>query len=275
MSYGVPMRTAVRPPSHRDILRLTRLPKKTLPLSQPERVQALLEHGSVTDILNEYRPDLALGLDAEEPPSEVERDLQSWRDRGYRVTSIFDDDYPHLLREVHEAPALVYTQGEIVPQEQGVSIVGSRTAPDGALSAAFDLSQELSRQGIPVISGLARGIDTAAHHGALAVGGRTIAVMGTGLDHTYPEENWDLRRRIIDERGLILSQFEPPAGPTKASFPMRNQVMSGYGVATIVMAATEKSGTRHQAQAASAHGRAIIFAGSVAADVSWARDLVA
>ncbi|AWT27428.1 DNA processing protein DprA [Corynebacterium provencense] len=200
--------------------------------------------------------------------------VSNWQQRGYTITSILDRDYPELLREVREAPPLIFTQGALLPEERGASIVGSRDAAPGALAAARDVAGHLVELGLPVISGLAAGIDSAAHEGALDAGGRTVAIMGTGLDHTFPASNRELRQRIIDQDGLVLSQFLPEENGSKRSFPMRNAVMSGYGIATIVIAATEKSGTHHQARAAVKHGRGLIFTAKVATEVSWARALV-
>lgn len=200
--------------------------------------------------------------------------VEGWHQRGYTITSVLDSAYPELLREVREAPPLVFTEGALLPEERGASIVGSRTASLNALAAARDVAGHLVQLGLPVISGLAAGIDSAAHEGALDAGGRTVAVMGTGLDRTFPAANRELRERIVSQNGLVLSQFLPEEGGSKRSFPMRNAVMSGYGIATIVIAATEKSGTHHQARAAVKHGRGLIFTAKVADEVSWARALV-
>lgn len=200
--------------------------------------------------------------------------ISDWQMRGYTVTSILNGDYPELLREVREAPPLIFTQGTLDPSEGGASIVGSRDAAPSAIAAAREVAGHLVGLELPVISGLAAGIDSAAHEGALDAGGRTVAVMGTGLDHTFPASNRDLRRRIITQGGMVLSQFLPEENGSKRSFPMRNAVMSGYGIATIVIAATENSGTHHQARAAVKHGRGLIFTAKVASEVSWARALV-
>ncbi len=125
-----------------------------------------------------------------------------------------------------------------------------------------------------VISGLAKGIDKAAHESALEAGGRTVAIVGTAIDKVYPKAHAPLQQRIIDQGGLILSQFHPGSNPGRKGFPMRNAVMSGYGLASVVLAAHEKSGTRHQCQAAVGHGRRVIFAKTVLDTTSWARDYV-
>jgi DNA processing protein len=125
-----------------------------------------------------------------------------------------------------------------------------------------------------VIAGLAAGIDTAAHKAALVRGGRTVAIIGTGIRKQYPAENRQLHEEITGT-GLLLSQFWPDAPPTRWSFPMRNATMSAYGYATVVVEAGEKSGTRIQAREAVAHGRPVILSSVVARGTSWGRDLVA
>jgi DNA processing protein len=124
-----------------------------------------------------------------------------------------------------------------------------------------------------VASGLARGIDTAAHHAALDAGGRTVAVIGTGISRAYPAENRALQEEIA-ARGLVLSQFWPDASPSKQSFPMRNVTMSGYGLATVVVEAGEQSGARIQARVAVEHGRQVILTDQVVARNAWAQALL-
>lgn len=248
-----------------DILRLLR---SDLALSQTERVNELLRLQDAQRVLDENTRTLFASQATEE------EDLRFWHDSGFNTVSVLEDEYPRLLREVREAPGILYWQGTLHPAEVGVSLVGSRAATPEALDATRSLASMLAAAGIPVISGLAKGIDTAAHTGALEAGGRTIAVMGTGLEKTYPSENQSLRESIQHHYGLIISQFEPYSKTHKFNFPMRNAVMSGYGLATIVMAATEKSGTKHQVQAAVKHGRKVIFTGRVANTVSWAHKLV-
>jgi len=127
--------------------------------------------------------------------------------------------------------------------------------------------------GLTVVSGLAAGIDTAAHTAALDAGGRTVAVMGTGLERTYPATNKNLRERIVANRGLVMTQFEPDAPVKPANFPMRNAVMSGYGITTFVVTASEHSGTRSQTKNAVKHGRGVVLARRVAETTSWGREL--
>lgn len=248
-----------------DILRLLR---SDLGISQIERTDELIRTGDPKAVIDDYIQTIFAAKASEDI------EITDWQSRGYNLVNILEDKYPAILREVRESPAILYWQGELRPEEAGVSVVGSRDASPRTVEAAFQLARRLASEEIPVISGLARGIDAAAHEGALSVGGRTIAIMGTGLDRTSPIGNRDLRYRIQAHGGLVLSQFEPDSPVQKYNFPMRNAVMSGYGLATIVMAATEKSGTRHQVKAALNHGRKVIFTGTVANRIGWARELV-
>ncbi|MDK4327885.1 DNA-processing protein DprA [Corynebacterium pseudodiphtheriticum] len=247
-----------------------RLVHADLDISQTERIDRLVSAGDPLAVLREQgvvgsRPDFSAEIAA----------ISDWRAQGFGITDVLDEDYPALLSEVREAPGVIYWQGSLRPAEMGVCIVGSRDATSSVLDETYKLAGLLAIRNVPVISGLARGIDTAAHQGAVDAHGRTIAVMGTGLERTYPPANTQLRQRIQQGEGLVLTQFAPGAKVAKWNFPMRNAVMSGYGAATLVMAAGEKSGTKHQAQAAVKHGRRVIFPESVVDSVSWAHEMVA
>lgn len=251
-----------------QVLAITRIKKRGL--SQPDRVQALLDSGDPATVLADLTGPALL-----DDPLLVQarQDINDWTRQGMSITSVLSDHYPTRLRDVREAPALLYHQGTLTPDDQGVCVVGSRDADDDALNVATYVSTALVQAGLTVISGLAAGIDTAAHTAALDANGRTVAVMGTGLERTYPAANKNLRERIISNGGLIMTQFEPDATVTRASFPMRNAVMSGYGITTFVVTATERSGTRTQAANAVKHGRGVILARRVAETTSWGREL--
>ena len=246
-----------------------RLVHADLDISQTERVDRLVSAGDPLTVLREQgvvgsRPDFSAEIAT----------ISDWRAQGFGITDVLDEDYPALLSEVREAPGVIYWQGSLRPAEMGVCIVGSRDATSSVLDETYKLAGLLAMRNVPVISGLARGIDTAAHKGAVDAHGRTIAVMGTGLERTYPAGNTQLRQRIQQGEGLVLTQFAPGANVAKWNFPMRNAVMSGYGAATLVMSAGENSGTKHQAQAAVKHGRRVIFPESVVRSVSWASEMV-
>lgn len=203
---------------------------------------------------------------------EAVSDVQDWIGAGLEWVTILDADYPSRLREIREAPPFVFYRGQIKPAEEGLCIVGSRSASTQGVAFATEAAQHAVAHGLSVISGLAAGIDTAAHRGALDAGGRTVAVLGTGINVTYPAVNAPLQREIA-QRGLVVSQFYPDAAPSKQSFPMRNAIMSGLGLATVVVEAGERSGARIQARLAGEHGRPVILTSSVVHSTQWGRDL--
>lgn len=202
--------------------------------------------------------------------------ISKWESDGTRFLTYLDPEYPRQLREVHDLPPFVFARGELKPagvSERGISIVGSREASDAALADASTLAYQLSRIGVPVVSGLAAGVDSAAHAAALRACGRTVGVIGTGIDRYYPKSSEHLQREIERRGGMILSQFWPGTGPTRYNFPMRNAVMSAFSAATVIVEASEKSGTKHQALKAVAHGRPLIISANIAATTSWGRKL--
>lgn len=228
--------------------------------------QRLIEGELPSQLLTEVREQASLYQMA---ASDVER----WTAAGETPLCWLDDEYPQQLREVHDFPPIVFVRGRLLPRDLGISVVGSRDAGNLAIQAAQDIAQRVVEEGFTVVSGLAKGIDTAAHTEALARGGRTVAVIGNGIDKCYPAQNRQLQT-AIENQGLVLSQFWPGSAPTKASFPMRNAVMSAYSCASIIVAADENSGTRHQAKQAAAHGRPLVVSRSVYENTTWGRALV-
>ncbi|HEX3976735.1 MAG TPA: DNA-processing protein DprA [Solirubrobacteraceae bacterium] len=204
--------------------------------------------------------------------SRAEDQIAAWRRDGLRLITVLDDSYPENLRTVHDRPPILFVSGGLTPADaRSVAIVGARRAGSGGLAAASILAGALARGGYVVVSGLAAGIDTAAHEAALSAGGRTVAVIGTGLRHSYPPENAALQRRIAAE-GAVVSQFWPDAPPTRASFPLRNAVMSGLALGTVVVEASFRSGARLQARLALAHGRPV-FLWRALLEEAWAREV--
>lgn len=195
-------------------------------------------------------------------------EIAQWDERGLKFTTVLDESYPRRLLDIHETPPLLFYEGDLRPEDMGMSVVGSRGASLDGQRLAGQVAHFLVDEGLTVISGLASGIDAAAHRAALVAGGRTVAFIGTGITREYPTVNARLQHEIA-ERGLVLSQFLPDAPPTKQSFPMRNASMSGYGLATIVIEAGEHSGTRNQARKAGEHGRPVILTKQVASTTSW------
>ena len=196
-----------------------------------------------------------------------------WFASGYQVVTVLDDGYPQRLLGVRDTPPFLFYEGTLTDPDPGMSIVGSRAASTAGLRFAADAAGLLVSEGLTVIAGLAAGVDTTAHLAALDTGGRTVAVIGTGIARSYPAANAGLQREIA-ARGLLLSQFYPDAPPTKQSFPVRNATMSGYGLATIVVEAGENSGTRIQARVAGEHGRPVILTSNVARTTTWGAALV-
>lgn len=185
--------------------------------------------------------------------------LDEWAAEEIQLVTLLDDDYPPQLLTIHQRPPFLLYRGHLDPRDgSSVAIVGTRNPSHAGTRRATAIATGVAERGVPVVSGLAAGIDTAAHTAALAVDGRTVAVIGTGLRQAYPASNADLQSRIENEH-LVLSQFWPDAAPSKTSFPMRNAVMSGYAAATVVIEAGWKSGARMQARLALEHGRPVFL----------------
>ncbi len=191
--------------------------------------------------------------------------------QGVQLLTILDEDYPRNLREVYNRPPFLFVRGELSPEDdQAVAVVGTRRASPDGIKEARSLASQLAERGVTVLSGLALGIDTAAHSAALAAGGRTVAVMGTGIKRIYPAQNRELAEEIVCA-GALVSQFWPDAPPTKYSFPMRNVVMSGMAIGTVVVEASNTSGARMQARLALEHGKLLFLVESLVLRESWAR----
>lgn len=241
-------------------------------LTWSEITAEVAETGSAREVWSRHVPADLLDLDGSAHPVLLEagEDVRRWAESPFDFLTFMDDAYPARLRDVHQIPPVIFTRGEMRAEDVGICVVGSRKASADGLEIAERVSEELVRRGLSVVSGLAAGIDAAAHRAALAAGGRTVAVIGTGIERYYPAENRRLQQRIVEE-GLVLSQFWPTAPPTKQSFPMRNAVMSAYGHATLVVEAGQTSGARTQARLAVEHGRPVILTRTVVAATTWGR----
>ncbi|MDR0496094.1 MAG: DNA-processing protein DprA [Treponema sp.] len=162
---------------------------------------------------------------------------------GINVVSWRDSTYPPLLREIFDPPALLFYRGKLPdPEKPLVAVVGTRKPTSQAAERAYELSRELGDNAIPVVSGLALGIDSMAHRGNLAARAPTVAVLGSSPDNVYPSSNRDLARRILETGGLIVSEYPPGTRPLKWNFPERNRIISGLARGTVVVEAPEKSG---------------------------------
>ena len=196
-------------------------------------------------------------------------DVRRWKTTGIGVHGFFDRSYPAQLRTIREMPPVLFTRGRLEADTRAVAVVGSREAGAAGLKIARAVAGSLADRGVTVVSGLAKGIDTTAHLATLDAGGRTVAVIGTGIRQSYPAANRELQEHIADV-GLVISQFWPDAGPAKHQFPMRNAVMSGYAAATVVVEARQTSGARIQARLALEHGRPVVLTSQVMRH-EWAR----
>lgn len=188
-----------------------------------------------------------------------------------RLITVLDDDYPTNLRLIYNLPPFLFVRGRLRRDDaKSVAVVGTRNASDEGLGRAAKLARLLAEQKVTVLSGLARGVDTAAHEATLAAGGRTIAVIGTGILRTYPAENAELAERIL-EHGAIVSQFWPDQAPTSYTFPRRNVVTSGMSQGTVVIEASSTSGAKMQARLALEHGKQVFLIRTLVTDQPWAR----
>jgi DNA processing protein len=167
-------------------------------------------------------------------------------------------EYPRLLAEISDPPTCLWTRGDRAAFAPiGVAVIGARAASQEGLVAAYEIAFDLARAGIVVISGLARGVDSSAHRGALDAGGRTIAVLGTGIDVVYPAENAELSDQVASS-GLLVSEFPIGSAPEDWHFPRRNRIISGLSKAVVVVEAKEKSGSLITARLAADQGRDVM-----------------
>lgn len=175
-----------------------------------------------------------------------------------QVITLEDDEYPDLLREIHDPPIALYVRGDL-PKAMGrpaLAVVGSRRCSTYGVNVAESLSRDLASHGLTIVSGLARGIDAAAHRGALESGGQTIAIVGTGLETTYPKEHKKLEEQIIAS-GAVVSEFPLGTPPLPQNFPYRNRILSGLCFGVLVVEASEHSGSLITARLANEQGREV------------------
>ncbi|MBU3063477.1 DNA-protecting protein DprA [Nocardia sp. NEAU-G5] len=201
------------------------------------------------------------------------RDVAEWKHAPFDFHTFMDPSYPDQLRSVRQMPPVVFTNGKLIEADTGVCVVGSRKVTDAGIRFARAVTHNLVAESISVIAGLAEGVDTVAHETALEAGGRTVAVLGNGLNKVYPQSNRILQTEI-GARGMLLTHFLPEYAPTRWSFPARNATMSAYAAATIIVEAGERSGTRIQAREAVAHGRPVVLNSSVVLSTTWGRELL-
>src|SRR5687768_3949350 len=235
----------------------------------PRVTARLLEHfGSAEAIFDAPRRELALlrltpeaieSIASRELFERAEREIENIRKLGGDIIVLDDGVYPTLLRETYDPPVVLYVRGAWTEclDQPCVAIVGSRRCSTYGQNAALMLSRELAQRGVTIISGLARGIDAAAHRGALEARGKTVAVMGTGLDRFYPRDHSKLALDILQNGGALVTQFPLGTPPVSENFPYRNRVISGLSLGVVVIEAAENSGSLITARLAMEQNREV------------------
>ncbi len=202
-------------------------------------------------------PKLVRSITAAEQEIDVAKEIAFCREKQITLLLETSAAYPRPLKDIHDPPGVLFVRGEILPVDAlAVAIVGTRHATAYGLVQAERLASGLAHAGYTIISGLARGIDSAAHTAALKVGGRTIAVLGGGVLEIYPPENEPLAQQVMDH-GAILSESHPLAPPLAGSFPQRNRIISGMSLGVIVVEASDRSGALITARLAMEQGREV------------------
>jgi DNA processing protein len=234
----------------------------------PRTQQTLLERFATAEAVFQARdaelrevegigPKLAAAIIAAGASHQAEAELARCRDLGVQLIFRGSPDYPRSLAEIPDPPSVLYCRGALEPRDQlAVAMVGSRRCTHYGRQMAERLAGGLARAGLTVISGLARGIDAAAHEGALAAGGRTLAVMATGLANIYPPEHKALAERVV-RQGALLSESALDQAPVPGLFPQRNRIISGLSQAVIVVEAARNSGALHTVRHAMEQGREV------------------
>ena len=201
------------------------------------RIKKLIdEYGSLKEGVEKEGIELSLEI------KRAEEEIKKAKNSGTKIVPFTSKSYPEKLLKIPQPPVVLYVKGEL-KEEPAVAVVGSRRCSSYGRSVAFRLGKFLSENGITVISGLALGIDSAAHRGALSGGGKTVAVLGSGVDMVYPFENKPLAERIVEKGGAVISEFPLGTKARKEFFPRRNRIVSGLSDCVVVVEAAEKSGT--------------------------------
>jgi DNA processing protein len=185
-----------------------------------------------------------------------ERELDTVLQQGYTIVTQTDPRYPPLLRQIPDPPPFLYVYGSLPATGLNIAVVGSRNATDYGVASTRQLCMDLVRQQVNIVSGMARGVDTAAHSGTLAAGGVTVSVLGSGLNQIYPKENTRLFHKIA-ENGAVITEFSLDSGPDAHHFPARNRIISGMSHGTVVVEATGRSGSLITARLAAEQNREV------------------
>lgn len=210
----------------------------------PEAIRSSNAHTLVS--LGEISPSLARALHqpiSTETQDQITKELQAVQDGRFSILTLVDAHYPPRLKTITDPPPLLWCTGQLQDRDQqALAVVGSRKGSHIGRTFTRQLSGDLAALGFTIVSGMARGIDAAAHEGALATSGRTLAVLGCGIDRTYPPEHHPLRQRI-EQHGAVLSEFPMGTAPHSYHFPQRNRIISGLSLGVIVTEATARSGS--------------------------------
>jgi len=202
-------------------------------------------------------PKLADLIDRERKKIELPLLWQEIKDKNIRVVAWNEHGYPEALKNIFSPPVILYVRGQMDLREiQGIGMVGTRKNTPYGKRTTLSLARSLASFGFTIISGMARGIDTSAHYAALEVGGKTIAVLGCGVDVIYPNENYSLAQEII-KKGALISEFPPGTKPSPKNFPRRNRIISGLSSGVVVIEAADKSGALITADFALEQGREV------------------
>jgi DNA processing protein len=187
----------------------------------------------------------------------AEMEIASAKRSGIELISFVDDHYPEMLRTIPDPPLVLYVRGELLSDSVPVALVGSRKATPYGLNVTHSLARDLAAAGVTIVSGLARGVDARAHNATLEAGGKTIAVLGSGLDVIYPSEHKMLAEKIC-QSGALISEFPLGTPPNRDNFPVRNRIISGMSYVVVVVEASDKSGSLITARMAAEQGREVM-----------------
>lgn len=199
---------------------------------------------------------IARSIKQHKVPDSVKKEFDCVQKKGYKIITMADPEYPALLLHIPDPPPFLYVLGSLAGLNKNLAVVGSRNATNYGISTARRLSRDLASIGITIVSGLALGIDSSAHRGALMGGGKTIAVLGSGLERIYPAENRKLFYQIA-ENGAVVSEFSLRTEPEAHNFPVRNRIISGISLGTVVVEATKRSGSLITARLAAEQNREV------------------
>ena len=201
---------------------------------------------------------VGVGIAAGRSEAAIDDELAKAEELGVRIVTLVDPEYPQLLREIDDPPMALYMRGvDSVDTSRAIAVVGTRRASRYGTMIAGRFASQLALKGITIVSGLAAGVDTAAHQGTLDVGGKTVAVLGCGVDYPYPKRNLALAAQIADSEGTILSEYPLGMKPAKWTFPQRNRIIAGLCRGVIVVQAPERSGSLITARLALEQGREV------------------